>query len=326
MWAPHINGPIDRFVIPLQGTFLNLWTLGAMLAAQLDGMGNMWQSARVSVMEIGFYATKVMSYQKRVDIPLYIKSAGWIVGAMGLIPALAPAGIGLAAAGLVLAGADALLGAIGSKNRDVIDLEAAIPGGSAAEILASIKSTLNDNPDNGLEPQIERDDADSTDLLRVALEHLGDKTVYNPDTGTYRTCFTLDVENVLEDSAPDHKPDADIAVEFERLRGAGKIFADETAGEIRTIARGVREASATECIWERPELSGGVAIGLGTTGPWVDWNAVRTELASILDTTSEQVTNLGEYLISTANFLERQDASAKEALEKAAQEFDGAFG
>ncbi|RSN60633.1 hypothetical protein DMH01_15170 [Amycolatopsis sp. WAC 04182] len=45
-WAPQINGPIDRFVIPLQGTLLNLHVLGEMPAAQLDGLGNMWQSTR----------------------------------------------------------------------------------------------------------------------------------------------------------------------------------------------------------------------------------------------------------------------------------------
>jgi hypothetical protein len=39
----------------------------------------------------------------------------------------------------------------------------------------------------------------------------------------------------------------------------------------------------------------------------------------------KQVVEVGEYLITAANYLERADASAQEALEKAGQELDKTF-
>jgi hypothetical protein len=120
-------------------------------------------------------------------------------------------------------------------------------------------------------------------------------------------------------------PGVDISVEFDRLRDAGKTFADELGEELRAASRGVRDVYSTSSTWERPELSGGRAIGLGPTGSWPDWSLVRDDLAGILDTTASQVVEVGEYLIAAANYLERADASAKEAMEKAGQELDNAF-
>ncbi|GLY71155.1 hypothetical protein [Amycolatopsis taiwanensis] len=327
MWAPQINGPIDRFVIPLQGTFLNLFVLGELLAAQLDGMGKMWQNARLSVMEIGWYATKKMSRDAgRIDVQAIIKSAGWVVGAMGLIAMPTPASIGLAATGIILASADAILEEIKNGGKDVLDLEVAIQGGSAEEILRSTESALNSDRTSGLEPQIEIDEADSIDMLGVARSHLdNDQAVYDVAAKTYKTCFTMEVSDVQEDTAPNTKQDVDISVEFERLRDAGKTFADELGQELQGVSRGVQDTFSTSSAWERPELPGGVAIGIGLTGPWENWSPVRDHLVRILDTTATQVVEVGEYLISAANYLERQDASAKEAMEKASQELDKVF-
>jgi hypothetical protein len=135
----------------------------------------------------------------------------------------------------------------------------------------------------------------------------------------------MDVSDILADSHPDTPKDVDISVEFERLRDAGKMFADELGEELRAVSRGVRDVYSTSSTWERPELSGGRAIGLGPTGSWPDWSLVRDDLAGILDTTAHQVAEVGEYLITAANYLERQDASAKEAMERAGQELDNAF-
>jgi hypothetical protein len=325
MWAPSINGPIDRFVIPLQGTFLNLVVVGEMLAAQLDGMGKMWQQARLGLMEIGWHATKKMSYTARFDGQALIKSAGWVVGAMGLIILPNPVSIGLAAAGLVLAGADTLLEEIEARGRDrgVVDLEAVIPSGSAEEIIRSLESALNIDRDS-LESQVQIDESDSFDSLGVAFRHLkDDHTVYTG--GTYRTYFTMDVSNVREDTDPDRPPDVDISVEFERLRNAGKVFADELGAELQSVSQRVRDVFPTNAAWERPEIDGRVAIGLDLFGPWENWSKVRNELAAILDLTAKQVVEVGEYLISTANYLERKDASAKDAMDKASQELDNVF-
>jgi hypothetical protein len=322
-----INGPIDRFVIPLQGTILNLFVLGELLAAQLDGLGKMWHNARASVMDLGWHGTaKMANHKAGFDPQVVIKSAGWVVGATGLITLPATAAIGLAATGLVLAGAENVLEAVKQASKDVVDRESTLGGRTAEEILKSIESLLNTDQTNGLEPQIQIDESDAFDILRVALAHIeNDHAVYDPEAGIYKTCFTMEVSDVRTDSASRKSQDVDIDVEFERLRTAGRIFADELAEELRGISRRVQEIFSTSSAWERPERPGGVAIGIGLTGPWEDWKTVRDRLTKILDTTATQVVDLGEYLISTANFLERQDASAKAAMEQAAQELDNAF-
>ncbi|MER7859193.1 hypothetical protein ABTX61_08825 [Amycolatopsis japonica] len=328
MWAPQINGPIDRYIIPLQGTLLNLFVLGEMLAAQLDGQGKMWQNARRSVMEIGQHTTKTMSGRPNYDAELFIKSAGWVVGAMGLIALPAVASIGLAVTGLGLASADAILAEIQKHKREVIDIEAAIKIGPVDDILRATETTLNTDRDNSLDAQVQLDESDCIDLLRTAEYHLAtDQAVYDPETGIYKTCFTMNVADVRTDTAPAQPRDVDINVEFERLRKAGTIFADELAEELRGIAHGVRGVCSSPAGWERPEVGGGgpTGIGIGITGPWEDWVEVRDQLAQILDTTATQVKEVGEYLVSTANFLERQDDSAREAMEKAASELDAAF-
>jgi hypothetical protein len=331
MWAPQINGPIDRFIIPLQGTILNLFVLGEMLAAQLDGLGKMWQNARASVMDIGWYGTgKMADHGATFDAQATIKTAGWVVGATGLIVLPTPASIGLAATGLALSGADAILAAIKGEGKDVVDREVALGGRTAKEILGSVESALNTDQAAGLEPQIQIDESDAVDILSVALDHIDNKnTVYNPGSKTYETFFTLEVPDVLADTAdvadPAEKSNLDVNVEFQRLRDAGRIFADELSEELRVIARGVREVFSSNEAWRRPEMAGGVAIGLRLTGPWDDWNPVRERLAGILDKTATQVADVGEYLISAANFLERQDASAKEALDKIAATLDKVF-
>lgn len=323
MWAPQINGPIDRFVVPLQGTLINLHFLGEMLAAQLEGLGNMWQSTRISVMEIGGNGTRRMDFRGDGDTTgALIKSAGWVVGAMGLIPMATAAGIGLAAAGLVLASADALHEQIEEKAKEVFDIPAAIDGETAEEIIRSVETTLDSGQTLDLESQVQIDESDSTDLLRVAQSHIeNDHAVYNQEGNVYTTCFTMEVNDVRTDT----HPGVDISVEFERLRDAGKTFADELGEELRAVSRGVHDVYATSSTWERPELSGGRAIGLGPTGSWPDWSLVRDDLAGLLDTTATQVVDVGEYLIAAANYLERQDASAKEAMEKAGQALDDVF-
>jgi hypothetical protein len=327
MWAPQINGPIDRFVIPLQGTILNLFVLGELLAAQLDGMGKMWQNARASVMDIGWHgAEKMADHKAGFDPQVVIKSAGWVVGATGLITMPATAAIGLAATGLVLAGAEEVLDAIKRAGKDVVDRESVLGGGTAEEILRSIESVLTTDQTNGLEPQVQIDESDAIDMLRVAQYHIDNEhAVYDAEAKTYKTCFTMEVSDVRTDSAPDKKQDIDIDVEFGRLRTAGRVFADELAEELRGISRGVQEVFSTSSAWERPELHGGVAIGIGLTGPWEDWSLVRDNLAHILDKTATQVVEVGEYLISAANFLERQDASAKAAMDKVAKDLDNVF-
>jgi hypothetical protein len=204
----------------------------------------------------------------------------------------------------------------------VIDLRAAIEGGSAEEILRSTVSTLNTDQDNGLEPQIQIDESDSFDLLAVAADHIEhDNAVYDVEAGRYETCFTMNVSDVRADT---RGPDQDIVVDFERLRDAGKVLADELGEELRTVSRGVQEVFSTDEAWTRPQVGAG-AIGLGPDGPWKSWNEVRSHLVRILGTTAGQVVEIGEYLISAANYLERQDASAKEAMDNAAQELDNVF-
>jgi hypothetical protein len=327
MWAPQINGPIDRFVIPLQGTLLNLYVLGEMLAAQLEGMGNMWQSTRASVMEIGRQATRRMDFRSETDgAEALIKSAGWVVGAMGLIPMATAASIGLAAAGLILAAGDALIDEIKGKAKEVFDIPAAIDGATAEEIIRSVETTLDSGQTLDLESQVQIDESDSVDLLGVAKAHIeNDQAVYDVEAKVYRTCFTMNTTDVLVDSQPENPQSIDIAVEFERLRDAGKTFADELGEELHTASQRVREVYSNSATWTRPELSGGGAIGLTPTGPWDYWSPVRDHFATILYDTADQVVEVGEYLIAAANYLERQDASAKEALEKAGQELDKTF-
>jgi len=322
MWAPQINGPVDRYVIPLQGTFLNLVVLGELLAAQLDGLGNMWRSARVAVMEIGQRATAKMSGRKEFDVEALIKSAGWVLAASGLIALPVAVSIGLAATAITLSSAEEVINKIKDESKEVIDLRAALRGGAADEIIESVASTLNTDPRNGLEPQIEIDEADSIDLLGVAGTHIkNDNTVYIAKTGTYETCFTLNVSDVLVDT---QDPERGVVVDLERLRDAGKVFADELGEDLRSVSRGVQEAFSSDAAWVRPEIGAG-AIGVRTTGPWPEWNGVRHELVRILEETAVQVVEVGEYLISAANYLERHDNSAREAMEKAGQELDGLF-
>lgn len=328
MWAPQINGPIDRFVIPLQGTLLNLHVLGEMLAAQLDGLGNMWQSTRISVMEIGRQATRRMDFTGDGDTTqALIKSAGWVVGAMGLIPMATAAGIGVAAAGLILAGADVLIEEVKSRSKEVFDIPAAIHGATADEIIRSVEDVLDSGQDRDLETQLQLDESDSAETLEVAHKHIvEDHAIYNAEANVYTTYFTMDLSDVRADSHPENPGDVDISVEFERLRDAGKMFADELGEELRAASRGVRDVYSTNSTWERPELSGGRAIGFGTTGSWPNWSEVRDDLAGILDSTANQVVEMGEYLIAAANYLERQDQSAKEAMEQAGRELDSVFG
>ncbi|WP_340682655.1 hypothetical protein LCL61_28845 [Amycolatopsis coloradensis] len=125
---------------------------------------------------------------------------------------------------------------------------------------------------------------------------------------------------------PEEPGDVDISVEFERLRDAGKMFADELVEELRAASRGVRDVYSTSSTWERPELNGGRGIGFSTTGSWPNWSLVRDDLVGILDTTANQVVEVGEYLIAAANYLEREDTSAKEAMEQAGRELGSAFG
>ncbi|MEU8635316.1 hypothetical protein AB0C38_24400 [Amycolatopsis sp. NPDC048633] len=326
MWAPQINGPIDRFVIPLQGTLLNLYVLGEMLAAQLEGMGNMWQSTRASVMEIGRQATRRMDFRSDGDaVQAVIKSAGWVVGAMGLIPVATAVGIGLAAAGLVLAAADALIDRIEHNSKEVFDIPASIDGATAEEIIRSVEATLDSGQILDLESQVQIDESDSVDLLSVAKSHIEtEQAVYDVEAGIYRTCFTMNTSEVLKDSQPANPRNVDIAVECERLRDAGKTFADELGEELLAASQRVHEVYSDNSTWIRPELPGR-AIGLTKTGPWDYWRPVRDHLARILDTTGKQVVEVGEYLIAAANYLERADASAKEAMDKAGQELDAAF-
>ncbi|SEC99117.1 hypothetical protein SAMN04489727_5894 [Amycolatopsis tolypomycina] len=106
MWAPQINGPIDLFVIPLQGTFLNLAVFAEMLAAQLEGLGNMWQNARQGVMEIGWYATQRLSGRPgATDLKDLIHGAGYLLASIGFLKVPTPVGIGVTAAGIALTGA-----------------------------------------------------------------------------------------------------------------------------------------------------------------------------------------------------------------------------
>ncbi|WP_410643248.1 hypothetical protein [Amycolatopsis sp. lyj-346] len=326
MWAPQINGPIDRFVIPLQGTLLNLHVLGEMLAAQLEGLGNMWQSTRISVMEIGRHATRRMDFTGDGDTtPALIKSAGWVIGAMGLIPMATAASIGLAATGLILAGADALIDDVKSRAKDVFDIPAAIDGATAEEIIRSVEDTLDSGQDRDLETQLQLDESDSAETLDVAHKHIvEDHAVYNAEANIYTTCFTMDLSDVRADSHPETAGDVDISVEYERLRDAGKMFADELGEELRAASRGVGDVYSSGATWDRPELSGGRTIGFGPTGSWPNWSVVRDDLAGILDATANQVVEVGEYLIAAANYLERQDASAKEAMEQAGRELDNA--
>jgi hypothetical protein len=323
MWAPQINGPIDRFVIPLQGTLLNLLVLGELLAAQLEGMGNMWQNARSSVMDLGWHGTALMSGDKSVDAETVLKTAGWVVGAMGLIALPEAVAIGVGAAGLVIAGAQEVLGSI--KDNQPVDRTAQIEHGTAQEVLDSITSLLDVDETCGLEPQVQKDESSAEDILRVAQSHLEqDKTVYDPASHTYRTTFTLEVDHIRDDDNPDRPPNVDIDVDFQRLRGAGTAFADELAAELRTMAADVREVFPTNSGWTRPE-QGNKAIGTGPDGPWPFWNAVRIDLADILDRTATQVEDVGEYLVATANFLERGDATAKAAFDQTSQQLDGVF-
>jgi hypothetical protein len=237
-----------------------------------------------------------------------------------------PASIGLAAAGIVLAAADTLVDTINDKTNEVYDIPASIEGATAEEIIRSVETTLDSGQILDLETQIQLDESDSFETLDVALGHItNEKAVYNAETNVYTTCFTMNVSEVLKDSHPETPQDVDISVEFERLRAAGKTFADELGEELRAVSRGVHQVYSSDASWLRPELARGRAIGLGRTGSWEKWNEVRTALAGILDTTVKQVVEVGEYLITAANYLERADASAQEALEKAGQELDKTF-
>ncbi|SEC99101.1 hypothetical protein SAMN04489727_5893 [Amycolatopsis tolypomycina] len=164
-------------------------------------------------------------------------------------------------------------------------------------------------------------------MLQVAQRHFeSGTTVYNAEQKSYSTVFTLKPGNIRGDTAPATASDVDIKVEFDRLRKAGSIFADELSRDLHDIAGSLREILPTSSALERPEIGGGMGIGIGWTGPWDLWNANRILLAEALEKTAGQVAGVGDYLISASNFLERQDAAAKEALEQAGAELDGQFG
>lgn len=325
MWAPQINGPIDFFVIPVQGTFLNVLVLGEMLAAQLDGMGKMWQSARASVMDIGWNATKAMADHKAgIDVEVVIKGAGWVFGALGLVAMPEVAAIGVSIGGLVLSAAQEVLDAF--KDKEPVDRESLLGGHTAEDVLRAVEKVLNADETNSLEPQIQKDESDAMDVLGTAKGHLNSHTIYDAVAKHYKAWYVPVADDVLQDSSPGKPADVDIDVEFQRLRNAGTVFADDLAKELSDIAGGVKGLCSSSTAWERPGVPGSqTGIGIGVTGPWEEWCAVRDGMAGILGKTATQVEDLGEYLIATANFLERQDETAKAAFDKIHQQLGEDF-
>lgn len=328
MWAPQINGPIDLFVIPLQGTFLNLAVFAEMLAAQLEGLGNMWQNARQGVMEIGWYATqRLFGRPGATDLKELIHGAGYLLASIGFLKVPTPVSIGVAAAGIALTGAEDLIGAIQQKGADVAPFGVTITAGSTEHVLEQVQTALYGRQENCLQEALESDEGVCIGMLQVAQRHFeSGTTVYNAQQKSYSTVFTLKPGNIRGDTAPGTSPDVDIKVEFDRLRKAGSIFADELSRDLHDIASSLRGIFPTSSAWERPEIGGGMGIGIGWNGPWDPWNANRNLLVEALEKTALQAAGVGDYLISAANFLERQDASAQEALEQAGAKLDGQFG
>jgi hypothetical protein len=130
-----------------------------------------------------------------------------------------------------------------------------------------------------------------------------------------------DGQDVTVDTHPKTPADVDIDVEIKRLRDGGVILSDEFGAELAHAARGLREVfpGTDDTAWRRPEMPGGKVIGLGTSGPWEKWRAVRDELANALDQTSQQVIAVGDLIVSAANAIERKDAEAEAVFRKQVQ-------
>jgi hypothetical protein len=329
MWAPQIDGPIDLFIIPLQGTFLNLAVFAEMLAAQLEGLGNMWQNARQGVMEIGWYATqRLFGRPGATDLKELIHGAGYLLAAVGFLKVPTPVSIGVTAASIFLTGAEDLIGEIQKKDADVAPFGVTITAGSTEHVLEQVRTALYGSQENCLQEALESDEGKCIGMLQVAQHHFeSGTTVYDAKRNSYSTMFTLKPSNILNYTADDNKPpNVDIQVEFDRLRKAGSIFADELSRDLHDIAYSLRGILPGSSAWERPEIAGGMGVGIGWTGPWEPWNANRILLAEALEKTALQAVDVGDYLISAANFLERKDTAAQEALEQAGAKLDGQFG
>ncbi|KDN21570.1 hypothetical protein [Amycolatopsis rifamycinica] len=279
-------------------------------------------------MEIGWYATqRLFGIPGATDLKNLIHGAGYILAAMGFLTLPTPVSIGVTATGIALTGAEDLIGAIQQKDADVAPFGVTITTGSTEEVLAQVHTALYGSQENCLQQALLSDEGTCISMLQVAQRHFeSGTTVYDAQKKSYSTVFTLKPGKIRGDTAPGKSPDVDIKVEFDRLRKAGSIFADDLSADLREVASSLRGIFPNSSAWERPEIGGGMGIGIGWTGPWEAWNANRNLLAEALEKTAQQVVGVGDYLISVANFLERQDAAAQEALEQAGAELDGQFG
>ena len=111
----------NYYVVPLGGTLAQQHWLGLLVAAELEGLGDMWHTARRCVMEIGRIATEVMQGQGTVEDALANLSViGSVMTVVSLIPAV----------GEILAPVSVVLLAVEAIEQHIADnrgeLEAAI--------------------------------------------------------------------------------------------------------------------------------------------------------------------------------------------------------
>ncbi|NYJ03401.1 hypothetical protein HNR19_004099 [Nocardioides thalensis] len=308
MTGRAVEALTTRYVIPLEGTLVQQAWLAELVAAELDGLGDMWQCARRGVMDLGALATQVLRGQGTVEDRLdAISMWSTILSFVGLVPSLGPAA-GLASVALL--GVQGALEDMAEKRFPLEkEISVALSEASSSTIVHKIHAALQE-----VRNYITLEEGTAQGTIDIALGWSYQEPLIDPPD-SYRTTFNLPGPEVVAASDPAEfvGPD-EVAVDFPRLRRAG--------GHLSAIGDRVGDAAASwtalppdNAIWLRPDRVGGV----GRDGPFDAWKALRDRVGWLLSDTSGELIDAGDHVALAANALESADDEARAELRQHAE-------
>ena len=300
------------YVIPLGGTLVQQHWLGTLAAAELEGLGNMWQTARRCVMEIGRIATDTMRGHGTVEDALANLSViGSVMTVVSLIP---PVGAVLAPASVVLLGVQSALEDIRDQRGELqAAIEHELTAASPENVLAKVNSALAE-----LRDHITTEEGTAERTFDIAYQRSYERPRIDPPD-SYRLTFDLPGPQAVTDADPSHfAGEGLIAVELPRLRRAGGCLTDlgSVLDQTASTTQGVNRGNA---MWVRPDRVGGT----GRDGAYDDFKNLHDRLCWLLHDTAGELAAAGDHVQLAANALESSDQSADQALRDHAEAVAG---
>jgi hypothetical protein len=228
------------------------------------------------------------------DVSAVLSIAGALASVVGVVPGLGTGvSIGIKLASTALSTASKFA----PKAPETVPLGADNP----IAVLDNIKSALDK-----LSQQI----ADEEDDL---AKHL---TQVQHVVTTQSSSFDIAAPPIYDDTNPgDFRTADDTKVHFGTLRTIARETMPLITGELKKAA-GQLDASSSGP-WSRP-----AGIGSGGTGPYAEWNGLRSTLVGILDNTSLELERAADHLEIVADDFEKTDAQIRADLEAHATQID----